>query len=71
MSNQRYLLISGVLFALVAIAHLLRIVFGLSVQVDATAVPMALSWIGFIVPGALAVWAIGLNRASGSAWRGR
>lgn len=67
MSIQQYLLISGVLFALVSIAHLLRVVFGLSVYVDATAVPMAVSWIGFIVPGALAFWAFRLNRASGAA----
>ena len=67
MSNQRYLLVSGVLFALVAIAHLLRIVFGLPVQVDATTVPMAVSWTGFVVPGALAVWAFRLNRVSGKA----
>ena len=65
MSNQQYLLISGVLFALVSIAHLLRIIFGLSVYVDATVVPMAVSWIGFIVPGALAYWALRLNRTSG------
>lgn len=66
MSNQQYLLISGLIFALVAIAHLLRVVFGMSVQVDATAVPMAVSWIGFVVPGALAFWAFRLNRAAGS-----
>jgi len=67
MSNQQYLLISGVLFTLVSIAHLLRIVFGVSVLVDATAVPMAVSWIGFVVPGALAFWAFRLNSAAGAA----
>ncbi len=66
MSNQQYLLISGVLFTLVAIAHLLRIVFGLSVQVGAAAVPMAVSWAGFVVPGVLAYWAFRLYRAGGA-----
>jgi len=67
MSNQQYFLISGVLFALVSIAHLLRIVFGMSVQVDATAVPMAVSWFGFAVPAVLAYWAFRLRRAAGVA----
>ena len=66
MSNQQYLVISGVLFVLVSLAHLLRIVLGVPVHVDATAVPMAVSWVGFIVPGALAWWAYRLNRASGA-----
>jgi hypothetical protein len=66
MSNQQYFLISGVLFTLVSIAHLLRIVFGMSVQVDATAVPMAVSWVGFALPAVLAYWAFRLNRASGA-----
>ena len=64
MSNQQYILISGVLFALVSLAHLLRIVFGVSVYVDATVVPMAVSWTGFIVPGAHAYWAFRLNHCS-------
>ena len=64
MSNQQYFLISGLLFTLVAIAHLLRLVFGMSVQVDGAAVPMAVSWVGFAVPGALAYWAFRLNRAA-------
>ena len=64
MSNQQYFLISGLLFTLVAIAHLLRLVFGMPVQVDGVAVPMAVSWFGFVVPGALAYWAFRLNRAA-------
>ena len=58
MGHKEYCVISGTLFALVALAHLLRIVYGMSVQVDEYVVPMLVSWIGFIVPGVLAVWAI-------------
>lgn len=61
MSENRYFVVSGVLFSLVAIAHLLRIVFGMPVYVDEYAVPMLFSWIGFIVPAALAFWAFRLN----------
>ena len=65
MGRKEYCAISGVLFALVACAHLLRIVNGLSVQVDEYMVPMFASWIGFAVPGLLAVWAFRLNRGTG------
>ncbi len=54
---KRYCVISGVLFALVAVAHLLRIVYGLPVVIGAFNVPMWMSWVGLIVPGGLAVWA--------------
>jgi hypothetical protein len=67
MSNKQYFLISGLLFTLVAIAHLLRVVLGVPVQIDSAAVPMAVSWVGFAVPAVLAYWAFRLNRAAGAA----
>lgn len=57
MGHKQYCIVSGTLFALVALAHLLRIVYGMSVQVDDYVVPMLVSWVGLIVPGALAFWA--------------
>ena len=64
MEHKEYCLVSGILFTLVALAHLLRILYGMSVQIDAIDVPMWVSWIGLVVPGALAVWAFRINRAS-------
>lgn len=63
MGYKNYCLVSGTLFSLVALAHLLRIAFGMAVQVDAYAVPMTLSWVGLIVAGALAVWAFRIGMA--------
>lgn len=57
MATQQYCLVSGILFSLVSIAHLLRIVYGLPIVVDDYAVPMVFSWIGFIIPALLAAWA--------------
>jgi len=57
MNHKNYCLVSGILFSIVAIAHLLRILNGMSVQVDDYAVPMAVSWVGLIVPALLASWA--------------
>ena len=64
MGHKGYCMASGVLFLLVALAHLLRIVNGLSIQVDDVAVPMLASWIGMIVPAALATWAFRITRAA-------
>jgi hypothetical protein len=46
----------------VALAHLIRIIYGMSVQVDDYPVPMLVSWIALIVPAALAAWAFRLTR---------
>ncbi len=67
MGHKEYCVISGVLFALVACAHLLRIVNGMSVQVDEYMVPMFASWIGFVLPAVLAIWAFRLSRGTGAA----
>jgi hypothetical protein len=64
MGHKNYCTVSGALFTLVALAHLLRIVNGMSIQVDEYAVPMFVSWIGLVVPASLAVWAFRINRES-------
>ena len=64
MNQQRYCLLSGVLFLFVASAHLLRIVYGMPVQVAGVSIPMLASWIGLVVAASLAVWAFRLTRAS-------
>ena len=57
MTQTAYLLLSGTLFATVAVAHLARLVFGWSILVDTEVVPMWVSWLGLLIPGGLAVWA--------------
>jgi len=66
MGHKEYCTVSGVLFSLVALAHLLRIVYGMSIQVDDYAVPMLVSWVGLLVPAGLAFWAFRINRNSGA-----
>ncbi len=60
--RHAYLLISGTLFALVALAHLVRIVNGWPIAVGEWPVPLWVSWIGTGVPAALSVWAARLLR---------
>lgn len=66
MGHKEYCVVSGVLFSLVALAHLLRIVYGSSIHVDDYAVPMLASWIGFLIPAALATWAFRIRRRANS-----
>jgi len=61
-SARRYLLISGVIFGVVAVLHLLRVVNGWPFQVGPWAVPMCPSWLGVLVPGVLCGWAFRLAR---------
>jgi hypothetical protein len=57
MQDRAYFAASGVLFALVAVAHLARLVFGWSILVDTEVVPMWVSWVGVLITGGLAAWA--------------
>jgi hypothetical protein len=47
--------IAAVVFAMVALLHLLRLVFGWQVVFNGWTVPMWLSWFGLFVAGALSV----------------
>ena len=57
-----YLVISGVLFGVVALAHLLRLIYGWQVQIATEVVPMWVSAIGLVAAGVLCVWAFALQR---------
>lgn len=62
MDKNLYLVVTGVLFALISLMHIARIVLGLEVHVGEWTVPMFVSWIGFIVPGLLSIWAMRQTR---------
>jgi energy-converting hydrogenase Eha subunit A len=65
MSQRAFSLIAGLVFGLVALAHVLRIVFGWSVVIQDFPVPMWASWIAVIVMGYLAYEGFRLARKSG------
>ncbi len=64
MGHKQYCVVSGVFFSLVALGHLLRIVYGMSIQVDDYVVPMFVSWVALVVPAGLAFWAFRVSRGS-------
>jgi hypothetical protein len=55
MSNY-YAAVSALIFAAVAIAHLIRVMRGWAVHIGPYAAPMSVSWIGFAVAAVLAIW---------------
>jgi hypothetical protein len=60
MREQKYLLISATIFALVALLHLVRLVTNLPVQFGTITFPIWGSWLGVIVAAILSIWAVRL-----------
>jgi hypothetical protein len=57
LSKKLYLIVSGTVFLLVGLLHLLRVVLHWPIVVGPRAIPYALSYVGFPVATAYAVWA--------------
>lgn len=53
-------MLAGVIFALVALIHLLRIYKGWAAVIGGWTVPMWVSWLGLVVAGGLAYFGISL-----------
>jgi hypothetical protein len=60
MCLHAYLVISGIIFGLVAILHLVRLVRKATVQFGSKVIPMWISWGGLVVAAALCAWAFSL-----------
>jgi hypothetical protein len=55
--KSSYQLLSGVIFALVALLQAVRAIAGWAVQIGPFNVPVWFSWLAAIVAGSLAIWA--------------
>ena len=62
MCRKTYLVISGVIFGVIAIGHLARLAYHLPVHVGEWTAPMWPSWGGLVVTGILSLWAFSLLR---------
>jgi hypothetical protein len=60
---RAYLQISGALFGLIALGHLLRLFRHWPVDLAGHIVPLWASWLGLLLAGALSIWALRLIRA--------
>ena len=59
-SPRLYLVVSGVIFGIVAILHLVRLVNGWRFDLGPWSIPMWMSWGGTLLPAILCVWALRL-----------
>lgn len=62
MSQKAFSLTTGVVFLLIAVGHLLRLIFGWEAVIAGGGVPMWASWIAFVVAGYLAYEGLRLSR---------
>ncbi len=54
MSLKTFCTVTGIIFAVVALIHLVRIFMAWQVTIDGWSIPMWVSWIGLVVTGGLA-----------------
>ncbi|QIG46367.1 hypothetical protein G5V57_00495 [Nordella sp. HKS 07] len=54
MSARGFSRLAAVIFAIVALAHLLRAAAGLDIAIGAESIPIWVSWVGAVVAGFLA-----------------
>ena len=67
MQQTAYNTLTAVLFLVVALVHLLRIIFGWSAQIGGATLPMWASWLALVVAAALAYFGFRQNMRSGGA----
>ena len=56
MNSRAYALVSATIFALVALAHVARLLHRAQVQLGHFHVPLVLSWVGLIAAAAMSAW---------------
>jgi hypothetical protein len=64
MDQKTFTLLAGVIFAIVALAHLLRIFMGWPIVIDNWTAPMWLSWIALVIAGVLSYFGLTLGSRS-------
>ena len=62
MSTKAYLKVTGIIFVIVAVLHLLRLIYQWPAQIGAFSMPMWLSCVALLVASVLFVWAFILLR---------
>ena len=60
MDQKTFSIVAGVVFAVVAVLHLLRIYMNWPVVIADWSVPMWVSWVGFVIAGGLAFFGLRL-----------
>ena len=62
MNRKTYMTVTATLFLIVAIMHLLRIIFGWPLEIGGLSIPLWVSWLGVLGAGVLAYFGFTQNR---------
>jgi hypothetical protein len=61
-----YAAVTALIFAIIAIIHIVRLTRGWPVQIGSRSIPMSVSWAGLVISAVLAIW--GLNEFFAARW---
>jgi hypothetical protein len=64
MGTNRYAQVSGIVFAGIAAAHVLRAALQVPAQLGSYQVPLWISWVAVAVTGSLSLWAFRSSRGT-------
>ena len=64
-SPRTGLRVASVVFAIFAIAHILRLINHARAMIGTVEIPMSVSWLALIIAGALSIWLWRLSSRSG------
>jgi len=64
MTQKSFAFVSGIIFTIVALVHLLRLALGWDITIGGWLVPMWVSWPGLIIPGILGYGGLKLGTKS-------
>jgi hypothetical protein len=62
MSTKSYLIVSTIIFTIVAVMHLLRLTLGWSVVLGMTSIPLWVSVLALLISASVAIWGMSLVR---------
>jgi hypothetical protein len=65
MNQRSFSLLAGIIFIIIALLHLLRIIYGLDPVVEGWTVPKWMSWVAWVVAGYLGFEGLKLSKGSG------
>jgi hypothetical protein len=55
--SSRYVMVSGAIFGLLALAQLFRAAMQMPVQIGSVSVPVWVSWVAVVLAGSMSTWA--------------
>ncbi len=64
MNQKQYSFVAAIIFAIVGLAHLVRVTFDWSVSIGGWSAPMWLSWVAAVVAAGLAYYGFTLSKRS-------